>query len=115
MFKMKIFRQVGWSRALGLLLLVWLIFLLMAFALLRHESNDPQTSQRLSQAFKELQLLHQQRTEINQLINVFHNGYVLQSVVLYFMFKKVYIYNFSIHRLLNHGYLLLTKMTIRPM
>lgn len=70
---MKLLRQVGWSRALGLLLLVWLIFLLIAFGLLRHE-NDPQTTQRLNQAIREIQLLQQQRAEINQLLNLYNNG-----------------------------------------
>uniref|UniRef100_A0A1B6CPN6 Alpha-(1,6)-fucosyltransferase n=1 Tax=Clastoptera arizonana TaxID=38151 RepID=A0A1B6CPN6_9HEMI len=74
MFKIKICRQIGWNRALGLLLIIWLVFLLMAFTLLRHEGSDSQTSIRLNKAFKELQLLHQQRTEINQLLSVFQNG-----------------------------------------
>ncbi|XP_046665025.1 alpha-(1,6)-fucosyltransferase [Homalodisca vitripennis] len=73
MFKNKLFRQMGWGRALGVLLVVWFVFIIIAFGLLKHES-DPQTTQRMNQAFKELQLLHQQRTELNQLLEVYVNG-----------------------------------------
>ncbi|RZF37669.1 hypothetical protein LSTR_LSTR003080 [Laodelphax striatellus] len=65
---MKLVRQVGWGRALGFLLLVWVLFLLVAVTFLRHEP-DPQTAQRISQAFKDLQMLHQQSIEINQLLS----------------------------------------------
>lgn len=66
-------RQVGWGRALGFLLLVWLMFLLVAVGFLKHEP-DNQTSQRISEAFKELQLLRQQRVELNQLLKEYTAG-----------------------------------------
>lgn len=49
-------------------MLVWVLFLLVAVTFLRHEP-DPQTAQRISQAFKDLQMLHQQSIEINQLLS----------------------------------------------
>lgn len=73
MLKNKFFRQLGWSRALGFLLVVWFIFILAAFGLLKHET-DPQFTQRLNQAFKELELLQQQREEVERLFEMFVSG-----------------------------------------
>lgn len=73
MLKSKVLRQMGWGRALGFLLVVWFVFIIIAFALLKHDS-DPQTVQRLNQAFRELQILQQQRSEASQLLEVYING-----------------------------------------
>lgn len=73
MFLNKLLRQMGWGRALMFLLVVWFIFIVIAFTLLRHD-NDSQTIQRLNQAFKELQLLQQQRSEVSQLLEMYING-----------------------------------------
>ncbi|XP_054262328.1 alpha-(1,6)-fucosyltransferase [Macrosteles quadrilineatus] len=73
MIKTKVFRQMGWGRALGVLLVVWFIFIIISFGLLKHD-NDPQTAQRINQALKELQLLQQQRSEVNQLLEIYING-----------------------------------------
>lgn len=64
---------MGWGRALVFLLVVWFIFIVIAFTLLRHD-NDSHAVQRLNEAFKELQILQQQRQEINQLLEIYING-----------------------------------------
>lgn len=72
---MKILRQIGWGRALCLLLLVWLVFLLFTIGYLRHEP-DTQVAQRLSEALKELDSLHKKHTELNNLVLEYYIGYV---------------------------------------
>lgn len=70
---MKLMRQVAWGRALGFLILVWLLFLLVAVGLLKHEP-DYQTTQRMTRALKELKVLHQQRLELDQLLKQYTAG-----------------------------------------
>ncbi|CAH0387109.1 unnamed protein product [Bemisia tabaci] len=70
---MKILRQIGWGRALCLLLLVWLVFLLFTIGYLRHEP-DTQVAQRLSEALKELDSLHKKHTELNNLVLEYYIG-----------------------------------------
>lgn len=70
---MKILRQIGWGRALCLLLLVWLLFLLFTIGYLRHEP-DNQVAQRLSEAMKELETLHKKHAELNSLVLEFYVG-----------------------------------------
>lgn len=70
---MKVVRGISCGRAMILLLTVWLGFLLLAVSLLRHEP-DPQVNQRISQALRDLQSLHQQRHDINKLIYEYSLG-----------------------------------------
>uniref|UniRef100_T1HHA0 GT23 domain-containing protein n=1 Tax=Rhodnius prolixus TaxID=13249 RepID=T1HHA0_RHOPR len=60
-------RQIPWGITMILLLLVWLIFIVIALSFVRHEP-DQQTNQRISQALRDLQYLHQQREEITNLV-----------------------------------------------
>uniref|UniRef100_A0A224XLR6 Alpha-(1,6)-fucosyltransferase n=1 Tax=Panstrongylus lignarius TaxID=156445 RepID=A0A224XLR6_9HEMI len=73
-FKMaKILRQIPWGIAMTLLLLLWLIFIVIALSFVRHEP-DQQTNQRISQALRDLQYLHQQREEITKFISDYSSG-----------------------------------------
>lgn len=71
--KNKLLRQLGWSRALGFLLVIWFIFIIVAFGLLKHET-DPQFNQRLNEAFKDVKLLQQQRDEVERLFEKYISG-----------------------------------------
>lgn len=69
----KVMRQIPWGRAMLILLVVWLIFLLLSFGFIRHEP-DQQTNQRISQALRDLQSLHHQREEISKLLSEYNSG-----------------------------------------
>lgn len=72
----KLMRQIPWGITMILLLLVWLIFIVIALSFVRHEP-DQQTNQRISQALRDLQYLHQQREEITKFLSDYSSGYVI--------------------------------------
>ncbi|XP_065201965.1 alpha-(1,6)-fucosyltransferase [Planococcus citri] len=70
---MKVFRQIGWCRYLFLLSIIWFIFALIFISFLRHEP-DINTSDRISEAMRKLNLLQRRESEMMNLLTEFSHG-----------------------------------------
>ena len=75
---MKLVRQVGWGRALVVLLAIWLLVLvLFASPIFRVPSSpepDVHTSKRLARAFHDLEILKKQNAELRSLFTDINVG-----------------------------------------
>lgn len=70
---MKVFRQIGWCRYLFLLSIIWFIFAFIIISFLRHEP-DINTSDRIAEAMKKLNLLQRRESEMVNLLTEFSHG-----------------------------------------